>query len=149
MLHLGLPNRKIGLSVTGVFVCTSTRLACASASMCVTRKKTAACASVLQYKDANLQTQPVKSQCRWRETNSSKSFEPNKSQATKEKSLLTIKMVGFVVSINWPGLTEELYLLCVFKWIVLNVNRHYSIFKNTDWASEYLAGYLSTWSAVE
>lgn len=72
----------------------------------------AVCASVLQHKDAYLQVRPVKSQCRWRETNSSKSFELNKSQATKEKSLLTIKMVGFVVSINWPGLDGT---LCVFK----------------------------------
>lgn len=124
--------------------CVRWRLACGSVCMCATCKKMAVCASVLQCKDANLQAQPVKSQCRWRETNSSKSFELHKSQVTKEKSLLTIKMVGFVVSINWPDRMEELYALCVFKWIVLNVNRHYSIFTNTDRMFEYLAGYLST-----
>lgn len=154
---LAYPTGRLACLSQAVCLCTRWRLACGVCMcvwspwmhvwICVICKEMAVCAPVsfLQYKDANLQTQPVKSQWRWRETNSSKSFEQNKSQAKKkEKSPLTIKMAGFVVSINWPDLMEELYALCVFKWIVLNVNRHYSIFKNTYWMFEYLAGYLST-----
>lgn len=37
-------------------------------------------------------------------------FEADKSQATKETSLLTIKMVGFVVGTHWLDLMEELYV---------------------------------------
>lgn len=43
------------------------------------------------------------------------SFEPNKSQATKEKSLLTVQMVGFVVSINWPDLKERAFCSLCFQ----------------------------------
>lgn len=91
---LASPDKEIGPSVTDVSVCAPWHgeHACDPRGVCCC----CCCAPEVQYKDADLQAQAVKSQSRWKETNSSKSFQLNKSRAAREQSLLTSKMEGFV-----------------------------------------------------